>query len=439
MSLSALVWVLLAAAQFLLSLRRPVWAVGLYMQTFFAAPHMWWWGDEIPNARYALWAGLLLVVTAGVHHLRVADPSKAPPRTIVPLAAIAMVVNATFVHYFLASQPSVSLDNYVEFMKYVLLYFAIKASIHDRKDFRLALICVAMGAAYIGYEVTINERGSFSGSRLEGVGAPAAVTANSLADVMLVSLPLVGSLFLNRTVVAKITALVAAPLVLNVLLLCNSRGAFLGLSGAAIAFLLVARGAVRKKAMQTLALAGVTLFLLLGDAEILDRFTSTFVGSEARDNSASSRLDFWRAGLLMLADYPLGEGGGSFKYVHGSRYLGEATGAEDPDSRSLHNGYLTEATDWGVQGLILKMLFIGGALLAAYRATNQARLDGRIEDSLIGMSIFVSGAALMIHCLFGSFLSNEWTYWIAALLMRYSELYSKEESPALAAPVAAAA
>ena len=438
MSLTATVWVLLAAGQFLLSLRRPVWAIGLYMQTFFAAPHMWWWGDQIPSARYALWAGNLLLFTSVFHRLT-SDSFAERPRTVVPTAAIAMVVNATFVHFFLAAQPSVSVDNYVEFMKYVLLYFTMHAAIHDKKDFRLALMCIALGAAYIGYEVTINERGSFSGSRLEGVGAPAAVTANSLAHVMLISLPLVGSLFLYKRAIAKITCLVAAPLVLNVLLLCNSRGAFLGLSGAALAFLLVARGAVRKKAMKTLALASVALFLLLGDAEIFERFTSTFVGSEARDNSAASRLDFWRAGTLMLLDYPLGQGGGAFKYVFGSRYLSEATGASNPDSRSLHNGYLTEATDWGVQGLVLKLVFIGGALLAAYRATNRARLDGRIEDSLIGMSIFVSGAGMMIHCIFGSFLGNEWTYWIAALLMRYSELYSQKESVATISPVAAAA
>jgi hypothetical protein len=439
MSLTALVWALLAVGQFAMCFSRPVWAIGLYMQTFFAAPHLWWWGDEIPSARYSLWSGVVLLVAALVHRSEVSDEDR-KRRKLVNFAALGMLVNASFVHYVLASRPDISIDNYVEFLKFVLLFFLMRSVIHERKDFRLALISIAVGAAYIGWEVTINERGDFSGSRLEGVGAPGAETANGLAQLMLVTLPLVGSLILNRSVIAKAAALGASPLVLNVLLLCNSRGAFLGLAGAAGSFLMVARGGTRKKAFQTLALGSVTLFLLLGDPKILDRFSTTFVGSEARDRSAASRLDFWKAGLIMLSDYPLGEGGNAFKLVHGSKYLGEATGAANPDSRSLHNGYLTEATDWGIQGLILKLLFMGGALLVTYRALERARLDGRAEDSLIGICVFVAGAGGMIHCMFGSFLANEYMYWLAAILVRYSELYGKAESiPATTTSVPVAA
>jgi O-antigen ligase/polysaccharide polymerase Wzy-like membrane protein len=438
MSATALVWILLAVLLLLLSFTRPVWAVGFYMQTVFAAPHLWWWGRDIPQARYSLWAGVVLLLAVAFNRAQSLDENTRE-RTIVQVAAIAMVLNATFVHFFLATRPQISIDTYVELLKYVLLFFIMGASIRNRKDFRFALVAIALGATYIGFEVTINDRGDFSGSRLEGVGAPAAQNANSLADLMLISLPLAGSLFLYQSPVAKVMALVGAPLILNVLLLCNSRGAFLGLFGAAMSFLLVAKGPTRKKALGTLALGAVVLYFLLGDPEIFSRFTSTFVGSEERDNSAASRLDFWRAGLLMLADYPLGDGGGAFKFVHGANYLSVATGDDDPESRSLHNGYLTEATDWGVQGLILKLLFVGGALLAAYRTTNRARLEGRIDDSLIGICVIVTGAALMIHCLFGSFLSNEWTYWITAILVRYSHLYSEKEKAAETEEVAAAA
>ena len=420
MSTTTIAWVLLAIAQIGLSVRRPVWALGFYMQTYFAAPQLWWWGDQLPELRFAMWAGLILLVTAVAHGAR---PPATSERSVVSTAAIAMVVNATFVHFLLAPQPDVSVSNYVELSKYVLLFFLMKAAIRTRDDFRAALVTIAVGAAYIGWEITINGRGNFSGSRLEGVGAPGAETANGLAQLMLISLPLVGSLILNRTWLAKLVATGASPLVLNVLLVCNSRGAFLGLIGAATSFLLVSKGPARKRAFVTLALGGASLFLLLGDPKILDRFATTFVGSEERDNSAASRLDFWRAGMMLLADHPLGAGGNAFKIVYGSRYLGEATNTQDPDSRSLHNGYLTEATDWGVQGLVLKLLFIGGALLAAYRTTERARLEGRVEDSLVGISVFVAGAGGMIHCIFGSFLANEYMYWLAAILVRYAEIY----------------
>jgi len=49
----------------------------------------------------------------------------------------------------------------VEFCKFVLLYFLISSAIKDRNDLHTAIAAAALGAAYIGWEVTINERGDF--------------------------------------------------------------------------------------------------------------------------------------------------------------------------------------------------------------------------------------------------------------------------------------
>jgi O-antigen ligase len=179
--------------------------------------------------------------------------------------------------------------------------------------------------------------------------------------------------------------------------------------------------------MKTLALGGLALFLLLGDPQIVERFATTFAGGEERDRSAASRLEFWKAGLLMLRDYPLGDGGGSFKYVHGGKYLSEVVSGE-ADERSLHNVYLTEATEWGIQGLLLRLFFLGTALAGAVRTSNLCRREGRTEDALIGICIIVAAAGYLIHCFFGSFMSNEWGYWIVALLVRYGELYRLPEA-----------
>ena len=62
MSLTALVWIALAVTLLLMAVRRPIWALAFYLQTFFAAPQFWWWGDELPALRYALWAGYILLV-----------------------------------------------------------------------------------------------------------------------------------------------------------------------------------------------------------------------------------------------------------------------------------------------------------------------------------------------------------------------------------------
>jgi hypothetical protein len=429
MSLTAGAWIALFGVFTVLAFRRAIWAVALYMLTFFAAPHLWWWGDEVGTARYALYAGLVLLVAVIWEEMRV--PRDERHRfTLVHAAALAMAVNATLVHFFLASNRFISLDNYIEFLKFILLFFLMWFAIRSRRDLRLLMLIFALGAGYIGYEVTINERGHFSGSRLEDVGAPGADAANSLACLMLTLLPLIGSLFVHGTKREKLVAVVTAPLALNVLLLCNSRGAFIGLMAAGFVFLLIAKGTTRKKAIKTLLLGAAALYLLLGDPKILDRFTTTFVGAEERDRSAASRIEFWHAGALMVADYPLGAGGGAFKYIHGGRYLARV-GSDEAD-RSLHNGYLTEATDWGLQGLGLKLLFFAAAIVAAYRTSTRCRLEGRVDEALIGVCVVVAAAGYLIHCMFGSFLSNEWGYWMAALLLRYAYLFRFAEAPAVA-------
>jgi len=432
MSLTAIVWVLLGVALIPLSLKRPVWAVGLYMLTYFAAPQNWWWGDEVPEARYALYAGIILLLAAIAHKVQSADDGRR--MTGAHKAAILMCINATLVHQLFAVDRVISADTYVECLKYSLLFYLIWYVIRDRKDFRTAIMSIAVGAFYIGWEVTINERGDFNGSRLEGVGAPGADAANSLANLMLTCLPLVSSLLVDGKIRHKVVAIMAAPLVLNVLILCNSRGAFLGLIGMALAFLFIARGRTRKKAIQSLALGSVALYLLLGNPKILDRFTTTFVGSEQRDNSAASRIVFWKAGLRQLNAYPLGAGGGSFKFNLGRAFRIEV-GDVNADNRALHNGYLTEATDWGIQGLILKLTMFLMTLIAAYRTEERCRREGRTTEAITGLCIMTAGIGLLIHAFFGSFLQPEWAYWVMALMLRYSELYKEPETAVAAEPV----
>jgi putative inorganic carbon (hco3(-)) transporter len=426
MSLTAIVWVALAITFLVMSLRRPVWALALYFLTFFAAPLFWWWGDDLPNLRYALWAGYVLL--AAVVIVPVPGIPNLPATDKLRTLSIAMLVNAAAVHFVLAVDRNISLEVLVEFFKYILLYFLISAAIKDRADLHRAIAVIALGAAYIGWEVTVNERGDFSGSRLEGVGAPAAQTSNSLANVLLVTLPLAGSLFLQKSWKWKTVAIVASPLILNVLLLCNSRGAFLGLIGTGVSFVLVSRGKTRRRALQTMALGSIVLFFLLGDPEILNRFVTTFTGSEERDNSAASRFTFWEAGFRLLNDYPLGAGGGAFKFALGSHYLSQLVGVEDADSRSLHNGFMTEATDWGIQGLALKLAAFYMAIMIAYRTAEKARKEERLLDALLGICLVTTAIGFLIHCTFGAFLDHEWGYWILALLVRYGALYHEAEA-----------
>jgi O-antigen ligase len=282
---------------------------------------------------------------------------------------------------------------------------------------------MAIGAAYIGWEVTVNDRGSLSGARLEGIGAAGVANANQLASLMATILPLTGGLFLTGNRLEKVGAVIVAPLILNVLLLCNSRGAFLASIAGGITFLFAARGPARAKAKQGLVLGAAAIFLLLGDPAIVERFSSIFVSAEERDNSASSRLVLWAEGFDMISDNPLGAGGDAY-----ANY-GE-------DSRPVHNGYITEAADWGVQGFALRMLFLASALAVGWRTT---RSRMRLQDGdavVLGACLLTAATAYLGPCAFGDFIDEEWGFWTVGLLVAYWRLYGATmDAPATAGTV----
>jgi putative inorganic carbon (hco3(-)) transporter len=371
MNKTAHVWMAIAGVLAVRAFVRPAYAVALYMFTFLVAPTFWWWGNMLENYRWNFFAGVLLL--AAVLLVKDDRPASAEPplrTTAVPILVL-MAANATLVHIMLAVNPDPSLGWLIARLKFILLFFMIQYAIRDEKDYRIITLAITLGMGYIAYEATINERGSFSGGRLEGIGAAGVNSSNQLASLLVTGLPLaVTVLFTTIPNWTKGVVLVAAGLTFNLILLCNSRGSLLGLVVGGLVFLYMASGPARKQSRRILALAAVATLLLLGDVRIIDRFMSTFQTGEQRDASAQSRLEFWSAAWNMVQDYPLGSGGNSFSEGRGWQYLARAPGPGD--TRAVHNGFITEMTDWGIQGFLITLSFIGAVWFTLQRGRRLA-------------------------------------------------------------------
>ena len=150
---------------------------------------------------------------------------------------------------------------------------------------------------------------------------------------------------------------------------------------------------------------------------------TTFTDAEERDSSAASRLDYWQAGLRMLADYPLGAGGDGFHDVHGPKYIAQVSGVYF-DSRSVHNGFINTACDWGIQGLLLSLAFLGGALALLWRTMRACNTRGDERGALLACGLFAGVVGFLVTSLFGDYLDNEWGYWVAACAVAHVALYS---------------
>ena len=427
MSLTLLAWLGLFGLLVLLCFRRPAYGVSVYMLTFFAFPDFWWWGDPILGYRWSLYGGLTALGAVILSRLinNVADERVTHPKArLLGWIALGILVNATVVHIALSDSMDVSAEAYELLAKFVLLFFLIVAASRTKEDLRVILLSIVFGAGYIGYECTINDRGRLRGTRLEGVGAPGATGANQLASLMVTVIPITGAFFLAGRPWERVAMLPIAPFILNVVILCNSRGAFLALIGSCFALLFFAPPLVRKRIVKLLCLGGVAAWLLLGDPRIVERFVTTFVSMEERDSSAASRLDYWKAGLRMVADHPMGSGGSGFKRVHGPKHIKEVNDQEF-NARAVHNGFINEACEWGLQGFLLRMTFVGGALFLLWQTSRSPGTESDPFSRLLGPVMFAAMVGFLGSCLFGDQLDAEWGYWIVALAAAYACLYDR--------------
>lgn len=423
MSVTAIIWSVLFVILVMLSFRRSVWGVALYMQTFFALPHMWWWGGPLAGYRWNFYAGIILLIavikdTAGTPPLKTTDQQRA-----LKLLAL-MVANATFVHVVLSSNLEVSSTAYYLYLKFSVLVYVMMAAIRTPQDLRIVLWALTIGVGYIGCEVTFNNRGDIIAGRLEGVGAAGASSSNFLASLIVTVLPIMGGFFFTGNIKEKIVAALCIIVSLNTLILCNSRGAFLATIAAALILALAARGKARKRALTALGLGAVAAFLLLGNPKIVQRFMTTFSGAEERDDSAAGRLTLWKAALDMIVDYPLGAGGDGFKQQHGYKYTRDY--GVERSVRAVHNGFLNDTCEWGIQGVACRLLFMLSGVIAAYKTIAYRSAHGDTNNVFFGACLFAAISGFLIASAFGDTLDSEWGYYVVTILITFSALYGPE-------------
>lgn len=426
MSNTAYLWLAMFGLFTVLSLIRPVYGVSLYLLTYFALPDFWWWGKApLGGYRWTLIGGIILLCAAIAGRGKAANDALSPERRRITWLVILMGCNFTIVQ-FIIGIGTVTVNDYSLDMKFLLLFLCIISTVHTPQDLKILILSLVVGIGYLGYEVTINGRGKISHGRLEGVGIPGATAANDLGSLIVTFLPLAAALVIcGKGWKLRLLAVAAGGLAFNVVLLVNSRGAFLSLIASGITLLLVATGKERKQALKAIGLCGLACLIFLGDPRILDRFMTTFASDEDRDHSAAGRIEFWKAGMLMIKDYPLGAGSKSFKKGPGTRYLRMAGAEED---RALHNGFINDAVEWGIQGAILRLWLIGTALMAMYRSRMTGYLDWCTNERFLAICVICGAVALMVTSIFGNFIDHEWCWLLMAVAVGICQVAANEKA-----------
>ncbi|MBI1923542.1 O-antigen ligase family protein [Candidatus Poribacteria bacterium] len=393
--------------------KDPIYGLATYIFEYYNHPSLHWWGKSLPDLRWSLLISLVLLIA---YLLRSGSCPysflKAPPTKWFLL----LLITVWLVNTFAAIVPAASSKRATDYSKLILLYFLIIKVIRTPQQYQLIVWMHLISAFRWGWHVFRHP----SGGRLEGLGGPDTSGSNELASHLLTVLPFLGYYFLAGQRWEKVACVLIAPFVVNMIILANSRGALLGIAVQGITAIMLSRGVVRSKAILGLVL-GAGLFLYLADDNFIERQQTTLHYEE--DTSATSRLDFWRAGGQIMQDYPLGLGADGFNAML-EQYLPTQPG------RSPHSMYIKVGVEWGICGLLFYLAAFGSVFMMLHRLRRQSQSDNgpmsrayyealAIEIGLIGR--FTTG-------IFGNYLYNESFYWLAGLTVSLYNIAHSAES-----------
>ena len=215
----------------------------------------------------------------------------------------------------------------------------------------------------------------------------------------------------------RAAALVAAFLAF-VVLLSQSRGAWMGLLFAAAAVPALRWPRWRRVFLIALAL-GLVAALLLGPARVAHVVLPDSAAGETSVNTLPGRLELWQRALAMLHDSGMtGVGPGQFESVARVLYPPFYIGMQAPFYHA-HNLYLQTALDFGLLGLVAFVALLVGmaaSLVAALAAW--PRLVGQDRSlAALAAGIFGSLLALAAHGLLDTPQAPAPSYWLIFALL----------------------
>ena len=446
MSLTLIIYLIaFTSLAYMAIMKKPVWGVSLYIFNLLIFPPLWWWGKHFFISRWSLIAGCILLAAVCVDYYRKNNSSslgsgldmnemqikyRVLKERHVKIVIFLLILNYSIVHFIIAGGSSISGEIYFLALKFLLLLFLIKSTIKTSEDQFIIFFTILICLGYLGYQVWTGAAGDTVGGRLENLPVPSAQTSNLFASILVLFLPSLGAFFfISKRKTVKILSVLCFPFILNIIFLLNSRGAYLGLITAFCSLFLMARKKERKILAITAICALFVVPLLAKDEKIYERFSSIFVEQEERDDSAQSRLVFWGAALDMVSDHPFGLGGHAFKKMLGMIYL-RKHGVDV--NRSIHNGYLDIATQWGIQGLFLHLLLIYLVFKKALKAAQYQLLKhDAYHESFFIKSCLSGMVGFCASSMFSNTLDEEWLYWMLAMLLAYIGLVIKKNGAVL--------
>lgn len=409
----ALAWVAIYASLVIGSFVNPVYGVIGYLFEYYLRPALNWWGRPLPDLRWNFTIAAVLTLTYFLRRdslPKIGPPSKRPAKFLLALLVVMMLVSSTS-----AVNRESSWQKTLDYSKLILFHGLVVGTVRTELALDAVVITHIAGAGWWGWEAY--DRPKRSAGRLQNVGSGDTIGDNGTAAHLLTVIPFIAIYaLLHRDLRVRGFALGVAPLVLNTIILCNSRGASVALVVVGALALVLTKSGHRLRACGIAVALAVSL-LALADPQFLARQQNT----SYEDGSAQGRLSAWRGSLQLVADHPFGAGGQGF-WELSPQYASQLV-EELGEKRDPHNTFVLVASEWGVLGFGLFLGYIVSvfALLRRVRRTACTTMwyyrSVAIQLAMIGL--------LVAGC-FTDRLYAEAPYWMGAFAVALHRIHEYE-------------
>lgn len=286
--------------------------------------------------------------------------------------------------------PASSLQAWLNQWKLLIVALAGVGSLRSRGQLEVALVVVLVGI--IVFPLRLATIDFFQGITLFGrltgrFGSYA--NPNDLANIGLLLIGMAAWLASEGSRrISKLIGLCAIPILVIIIVLTQSRGAFLGLSLMGVA-MFFRSGAQR---IQTLSIGAISILLIMVVAPngVMDRFSAMMNASSIDEmdpeGSAEQRWGVLRDGLQITASHPV-IGVGRSMFPHEIERMSPEVGLRD-----AHNTYLTIAAETGLPGLLFFFLVIGDPFRASER--RRSRNKGGMRQAQPDWLLYAYGSFL---------------------------------------------
>lgn len=316
----------------------------------------------------------------------------------------------------------------VDYLKILLIFFvAINAARTQSQLAALISLWVLMFGLYPARGTYFNFLGGISTFGRYGWNF-SFENFNDLAAYAILNLGLAGFLLAGRYAKWVRTAALAACAALALLIvITQSRGAFIGLT-VAFVFMLV-RSRSRAKLVRFAGLASLGIVLLAPGA-VWERFSkmkyllSTETLGEA-DSSAEQRWVLLQIASSIARDHlATGVGLGAYADAHGRYAEDLAEWQMGRGNRDAHNMYVSLVAETGLPGFAIFLGMLGSVLLCALRV--ETRLRSRFPLEAEQLRILRFGlVAYLVAATFGSFHRVSFLYLYIAILWTAATLHAE--------------